>query len=94
MVLELQIPSALSHRLEQEAQRQGLQAGELTLRLLEERLPAKDTRQEIVALIESWIEADDVEEQKETGAFLVKALDEDRPSQRPLFVPELKGTTW
>jgi len=34
------------------------------------------------------------DEQKETGDFLVRALDEDRPSERKLFPPELEGVTW
>ena len=34
------------------------------------------------------------EEQKETGDYLVRTLDEDRLSDRQLFPPELKGVTW
>ena len=29
-----------------------------------------------------------------TGEYLIRALDEDRLSDRPLFPPELKGVTW
>jgi hypothetical protein len=49
---------------------------------------------ELIALLQFWINADDAEEQKETGDFLIRALDEDRPSERKLFPPELKGVTW
>lgn len=45
-------------------------------------------------LLQSWIQDGDGKEQKETGEFLVQALDEDRLSDRPLFPPELKGVTW
>lgn len=36
-------------------------------------------------LLRRWREEDDEEEQKETGAFLIHALDEDRFSERKLF---------
>ena len=51
-------------------------------------------RAELVDLLQSWIEDGDVQEQTETGEFLVKALDEDRLSDRPLFLAELKDVTW
>ena len=46
---------------------------------------------EAVKLLQSWL---DDEEQKETGEYLIQALDEDRLSNRQLFSPELKGVTW
>jgi len=49
---------------------------------------------ELVELIQSWIDADDAEEQKETGEYLVRVLDEDRLSDRKLYAPELEGVTW
>lgn len=45
-------------------------------------------------LVTSWIEGGDADEQEETGEYLVRALDEDRLSDRKLFPEELKGTTW
>ena len=45
-------------------------------------------------MLQSWLDAEDVEEQRETGDYLVRALDEDRLSDRRLFPPELKGVTW
>jgi hypothetical protein len=94
MTLNLSLPHDLEERLQHEAERQGLPADALTLRLLDQHLPARDHRAELVDLLQSWIEDGDVQEQKETGEFLVKALDEDRLSDRPLFPPELKGVTW
>jgi hypothetical protein len=47
-----------------------------------------------IALLQGWIDEDNEAEQKETGDFLIKALDEDRFSNRKLFPPELKGVTW
>lgn len=94
MTLKLSLPRDLEERLQHEAERQGLSADTLTLRLLDQHLPARDNRAELVRLLQSWIEDRDVEEQTETGEFLVKALDEDRLSDRPLFPPELRGVTW
>lgn len=44
-------------------------------------------------LLASWIEGD-TQEQSETGEFLIRALDEDRLSDRKLFPEQLKGITW
>ena len=46
------------------------------------------------ALLGRWVEDGDPREQKETGEYLVRALDEDRPLERPLFPASLKGVTW
>jgi hypothetical protein len=54
----------------------------------------RDRRGEVVELLQSWIEEGDAQEQKETGEYLIQALDEDRLSDRSLFPPELKGVTW
>jgi hypothetical protein len=94
MTLTLNLTPELEERLAEEARRQGIPTDEYALRLLERHLRPKDRRAELVALLQSWIDADDDEEQKETGDYLVRALDEDRLSDRQLFPPELKGVTW
>jgi hypothetical protein len=94
MTLTLRLPPELEERLHQEAERQGLRADTLTLRLLDEHLPSKDARRELLELLQSWIDEGDAEEQKETGEYLIRALDEDRLSDRSLFPAELKGVTW
>ena len=38
----------------------------------------------LIAVLDSFMEGDE-NEQRETGEFLMKALDEDRPSYRKLF---------
>lgn len=58
------------------------------------RLTPEYRRAKLDELLQSWIQDGDAQEQKETGEFLVQALDEDRLSDRPLFPPELKGVTW
>jgi hypothetical protein len=94
MTITLTLPPDLEERLQHEAERQGLPTATLTLQLLDQHLPSKDPHTELVALLQSWIDDGDDQEQKETGDYLVQALDEDRPSGRKLFPPELKGVTW
>jgi len=94
MTLTLNLPQALEQRLKHEAERQGLPADTLTLQLLDQYLPSKDTGGELAKLLHSWIEEGDAQEQKETAEFLIRTLDEDRLSDRLLFPPELKGVTW
>lgn len=45
-------------------------------------------------LIESWMGDEDAEDQRETIEHLVRALDENRLSDRKLFPKELKGKSW
>jgi len=94
MTLSLSLPPDLEKRLLHEAKRQGVPPVALTLRLLDQHLPTKDTRGEVVDLLRSWIEEGDAQEQKETGEYLIRTLDEDRLSDRNLFPRELKGVTW
>lgn len=94
MTLTLHLPPELEQRLTQEAQRQGRSLDDYTLELLNKSLPPQDRRTELITLLQTWIEEEDSEEQRETGEYLIRALDEDRLSDRPLFPPELKGETW
>lgn len=94
MTLTLHLPPELEQRLTQEAQRQGRSLDDYTLELLNKSLPPQDHRTELITLLQTWIEEEDAEEQRETGEYLLRALDEDRLSDRPLFPPELKGVTW
>jgi hypothetical protein len=94
MTLNLNLPPELAERLRQAAERQGLAADAYALRLLSDHLPLEDRRAELVATIQSWIDDGDAQEQKETGEYLVRTLDEDRLSDRKLYPDELKGVTW
>ena len=94
MTISLALTPELEQRLKQAAAQQGLSADALAVRLLEQHLPPAERRAELVALLQSWIDGDDVAEQQETGEYLVRVLDEDRLSNRKLFPPELKGVTW
>jgi hypothetical protein len=94
MTLTVDLPPELERRLRQEAQRQGVPTTEYAVQLLAKHVPPSDRREAAIALLQSWIDEDDTEEQRATSEFLIKALDEDRPSDRKLFPPELKGISW
>jgi hypothetical protein len=94
MTLTLHLPPDLEQRLTQAAKRHGLALDVYTLQLLDKSLPPKDRHMGLVSLLQSWLEEGNPEEQQETGEDLIRALDEDRLADRPLFPPELKGVTW
>jgi hypothetical protein len=47
-----------------------------------------------ISLLQLWIDQGNEEEQRETGDYLIHALDSDRVGARKLFPPELQGVTW
>ena len=93
MTLQLALSPELEQRLRSEAARQGLSADEVTLQALEKHLPPADRRQQTVALLQSWIDADDANDD-DSDYDLLHALDEARTSDRKLFPEELKGISW
>jgi hypothetical protein len=78
----------------QEANQKGLSIESVTLDLLTSFILLRQKQTKAVNLIQSWIDDEDMEEQKETGQYLIRALDEDRLSERKLFPVEMKGVTW
>ena len=94
MTLNLDLPPELEQYLWQEAEQQGLSVEAMTLQLLTKSLQLRQKQAEAVDLLQSWIDDEDVEEQQETGEYLVQVLDEDRLSGRKLFPLEMKGVTW
>ena len=94
MTLLLTIPPVLEQRLQDEASRRGKSIADYTLELLEQHASRDNRRSDAVALLQSWIDEGNDTEQKDTGEFLIQSLDEDRPSERKLFPPELEGVTW
>jgi hypothetical protein len=94
MTLTFELTPELEERLTREAARQGVPVETYALEILARHLPATERQAELVSLLQSWIEEGDAEEQRETGEYLIHALDEDRLSDRKLFPPELKGVTW
>jgi len=55
--------------------------------------PCDDQRRELVTLLQTWMAADHLEEHRETGEYLVRAIDEDRLADRKLFAPALRDVT-
>lgn len=93
MTLILNLSSELEQYLLQEANQHGLSVEAVALQLLTNSILLKLKQAEAVSLLQSWMD-EDVEEQQETGQYLIHALDGDRLSERKLFPPELKGVTW
>ncbi len=54
----------------------------------------KEKQSKAVNLLQSWIDEEDAEEHTETGEYLIRALDEERLSDRKLFPIEMKNVTW
>ena len=94
MTLTLNLPPELEQYLAQEAQNQGLSVEAYTLQILKDHILVKEKQSQLVNLLQSWIDEGDADEQRETGEYLINALDEDRLSNRKLFHIELKGITW
>ncbi|WP_377474920.1 MAG: hypothetical protein P2A85_19645 [Microcoleus anatoxicus] len=94
MTLILDLPSEVEQYLLQEANQQGLSIESVTLQLLQSFISLRQKQAKAVNLLQSWIDDEDIEEQQETGQYLISALDEDRLSERKLFPVEMKGVTW
>jgi len=94
MTLTLNLPPELEQYLLQQAEQQGVSVEAMTLQLLTQSLQRKQKQAEAVDMLQSWIEDEDIEDQQETGAYLVQVLDEDRLSDRKVFLPEMQGITW
>ncbi|MFZ4557562.1 MAG: hypothetical protein ACOYN8_14470 [Pseudanabaena sp.] len=94
MTLTLNLPLEVEKYLLQEANQKGLSIESVTLDLLTSFILLRQKQTKAVNLIQSWIDDEDIEEQQETGQYLICALDEDRLSDRKLFPVEMKGVTW
>ncbi|WP_434683568.1 hypothetical protein [Pseudanabaena minima] len=94
MTLTLNLPSEVEEYLLQEANQKGLSIESVTLELLTSSILLRQKQSKAVNLIQSWIDDEDIEEQQETGQYLISALDNDRLSDRKLFPVEMKGITW
>lgn len=93
MTLTLELDKDLAERLTEQARRQGVSLESLSTDILRQKLSPAERAAGLHALFQSWL-AEESDEQRETGEYLIKALDEDRLSERKLFPPELKGISW
>jgi hypothetical protein len=94
MAITLNLSPELEQYLLQEANQQGISIEMLTSQILADSILLKQKRAEVVNLLQSWIDDEDIEDQQETGNYLINALDRDRLSERKLFPPEMKGKSW
>ena len=87
MTITLEIRPELEEQLVREAAQQGVSPEALLLDLVEQAVPGYRANRNAaaIALIQSWVDEGDEAEQRETGEFLMKALDEDRLSDRKFF---------
>jgi hypothetical protein len=93
MTIQLDLPAELHDRLATLAARRGQSIVACATDLLEQSVPGLTRNQRLIETLKRFEEGD-AAEQRETGDFLIQALDEDRPSYRKLFPPELEGKTW
>jgi hypothetical protein len=94
MALTLNLTSEIEQYLSQKATEKGFSLEAYVLKLLKDTILEQEKQTKLVNLLQSWIDEEDEQEQKETGEYLIEALDQDRLSERPLFPAELKGVTW
>ncbi|MGB3293330.1 MAG: hypothetical protein WBB01_10115 [Phormidesmis sp.] len=94
MTLTLNLSPELEQYLIQEADQHGLSVEMLALQLLTNSIAIEKKQAEAVDMLQSWIDEDDIDDQQETGQYLIQALDENRLSDRKLFPIEMKGITW
>jgi hypothetical protein len=90
MPLALTLPPEVETRLRSEAERSGESVDAVAVRLLDRHLPAADRPVAAVELLRRWASEADTLSDAEAGenAAVLRALDADRPADRPLF-PDL-----
>jgi hypothetical protein len=91
MTLTLDLPPEPERYLLQEADQQQISIEVMTIQLLTQSVLSRQKQTAAVAMLQSWIDDADEEEQQETGQYLINALDEDRLFDRKLFPSELKA---
>jgi hypothetical protein len=94
MTLNLSLTPELEQYLTDKAEQQGISVEAFTLQYLTEQILRDEKQTSLIKLLDSWLNEEDAEEQKETGEFLINALDEDRLSKRQLFPSSMKGVSW
>ena len=83
MTLQIQLSPLEEAGLREQAARQGLTTDEYVQQMLKQQLGRSST-QDRLATLGALLE-DDENEQRETGTYLLRVLDEDRLSDRKLF---------
>ncbi len=94
MTLTLNLPPDIESSLFEEANQQSLSVEEVAIQILTFTFTQREKQKKAINLLESWLNDDDIEEQKTTGAYLIESLDQDRLSDRLLFPDAMKGKSW
>jgi hypothetical protein len=96
MTITLRLSAETQQRLQSAARSRGIAPDDYALEVLERGLSERPIgpNDGAAALLQSWIDQGNAEEQRKTYEYLTRVLDEDRPADRLLFPPELKGVTW
>ncbi len=94
--MTLTLAPELESRVKVESARRGVSPYECATQVLEAGISdaERERREKAIALLQSWIDEGDEDEQKETGEYLIRVLDEDRLSERKLFPADMKGISW
>ena len=83
MSLTVELENELEERVREEAKKRGLQADEYVRKIVNERLPVETD--EFAALVQSWIDEGDEEEQRATLKAIQLGLNENHSSCRVMF---------
>lgn len=94
MTLVLSLTPEIERRLQAAASSHGVRPEQYALDVLQRELSEQSRPGNAASVLQSWIDQGDAGEQRATFEYLTRVLDEDRPSDRKLFPPELKGVTW
>ncbi len=90
MTMQITLPARLEARLRQEAKRRGQEEETVAIGVLDQHLPpVLDARQAAaVALLRGWAKEDEslTAEELAANADVLRAVDDDRPSERKLFI--------
>jgi hypothetical protein len=97
MTLQLTLPAELEERLRREAERQQTSPDAIAMKLLDEHLPREflssaEKAAALRAMLEQWNAEDEAmtEEEMASNAAVLRAIDENRSSDRKLFTDILK----
>ena len=101
MTVTLTLAPELEFKLKAEAGRRGLQPEQFALTVLDEHFvpnkfrvdTAKEQADRLAEMFRQWNE-EEVDDSEALDDEFFRMLDEDRPSDRKLFPPELKGISW
>ncbi len=95
MTITLTLAPELEFKLKQEADRRDIPPEQYAIEVLDEHFThsAQERAEKLAELFRQWNQ-EEVDDSEALDDEFFKMLDEDRPSYRKLFPPEMKGITW